>query len=264
VLANTLRVCNMNTREISREAFVSPATIVRFSKKMGFTGFEQFKRELYAEWISNDGKNISIDADFPFEEDTPYEDIFQRMVDLEKKALQETKELIPLDKWDHIISDMATCKSIDIYGEGISFATANNFKINMERIGYNVFMESDRARQTNRCVSLFPDHFNLLLSYSGELEITLAIAKLLQLNNLKSLSITSERANRLMQYTTHHLPIARMEGRITSGGISNMCSSISFSFVLDMIYASIFKKNYQENRERIRKNVILQNTYLVK
>lgn len=264
VLANTQKVCNMNTRELAKEAFVSPATVVRFSKKMGFYGFEQFKRQLYAEWTSNYGRDIVIDADFPFEEDTPIEELFDRMLRLEQNAIKATRELINTGKWEGLISDITSCNGIDIYGEGISFDTALNFKTNMNRIGYNVFMENDRGRQVNWCSNVFKDHFNLILSYSGESERTLSIAKFLHENGLNTLSITCEGDNSLKKYTKHHLEIARMEGRIVSGGISNMCSGRSFSFILDLIYASVFQKNYDKNRKMIRDSVLLQSLYFTK
>lgn len=248
VLNNVEKVCSMNTRSVSAEAFVSPATVVRFAKKMGFESFEKFKQQLYAEWSISNGNMEAIDADFPFEADTPYHVIFERMAELETKAIQETKALISFDLWKNIITDLSNYKIIDIYGEGISFSTANSFKINMEQIGYYVFMEEDRSRQTRRCSGLYPDHFSILLSYSGESEFTLSVARLLHQNGRQTLSITSEKENTLMRYTTHHLSIARMEGKITSGGISNMCSNMSFSYILDLIYASIFQIDYEKNK----------------
>lgn len=209
---------------------------------MGFESFEQFKRQLYAEWLSNGNKNIAIDADFPFDADTPFETIFDRIADLEKKAIEETRNLINLDKWELLIADIANCKSIDIYGEGVSYEVTECFISNMNRIGYDIFMEKDRARQKYRSTNLLPDHFNLFLSYSGESAFSLSIARMFHKNKLKSLSITSEMPNQLMHQTTYHLSIARMEGRITSGGISTMCSTISFNFLLDLIYACVFQK----------------------
>lgn len=261
VLANTQKTCNMNIRAVAAEAYVSPATVTRFSQKMGFDSFEQFRRQLYAEWTSNQGKDIIIDADFPFEKDTPTEDIFERMMNMEQKALKITKSLIQLAEWDRIISDITKCKFIDIYGEGVSFDTATNFKSNMLRIGYEVFLEEDRGRQMHRCATFHANHFNLLLSYSGESEQTLRIAKLLYQHQCKSLSITSEGENTLMKYTNYHLSIAKMEGQILLGGISNICSAVSFSFILDLIYACVFQKNYDENRKKIRNNAMILNLH---
>lgn len=261
VLNNMQKVCGMNTREISIEAFASPATVIRFSKKMGFDSFEKFKQQLFAEWSRNNGNIDSIDADFPFEYDTPYVKIFERMTDLETKAIRETKELIQLEKWEKIISDISKFKIIDIYGEGISFTVASNFKTNMERIGYDVFMDGDRSSQTRKCIGLYPDHFSLLLSYSGETEFTVSVARLLHQNKRTSLSITSEKDNTLKQYTTHNLSIARMEGKITSGGISNMCSNMSFSYILDLIYACVFQKDYDKNRQLMHEKVLLQQLF---
>lgn len=261
IVGNTLRVCNMSSREISAEAYVSSATVVRFAKKMGFDSFEQFKRQLYAEWVSNGNKYTSIDADFPFDADTSYETIFDRIAELEKKAIQETRDLIKLDKWELLITDIANCKSIDIYGEGVSYEITDCFISNMNRLGYDIFMEKDRARQKYRSTNLFPDHFNLFLSYSGESAFGLSIAKMFHKHKLKSLSITSEISNQLQYQTTYHLSIARMEGRITTGGISTMCSTISFIFLLDLIYACVFQKKYDSNRQHIRENIVLADEF---
>lgn len=262
VLSNTGEVCNMNIRTLAAKAFVSPATVTRFAQKMDFESFEQFRRQLYVEWTNNGGQDILVDADFPFEKDTPAEEVFERMMRMEQKALKATRDLIPPEEWERIINDIAKCRFIDIYGEGVSFDTAFSFKSNMLRIGYEVFMESDRSRQMNRCVTLHKDHFNLLLSYSGESERSLWVARFLHQHGCRSLSITSEGDNKLQKLTTYHLSIAKMEGRILTGGISNMCSTMSFTFILDLIYAGVFQKNYEENRKKIRNNVMLQNLHL--
>ncbi|WP_312433072.1 MurR/RpiR family transcriptional regulator [Lacrimispora sp.] len=255
ILANTLRVCNMSTREISSEAFVSSATVVRFAKKMGFDSYEQFKRQLYAEWKNTDEKYLLIDADFPYDGTTPYDTIFDRIAGLEKKAIQETRNLICLDKWNAVIEDIVCYNSIDIYGDGISYEAVHSFSSNMNRLGYNIFIEFDRSKQIHRSTNLFQDHFNLFLSYSGESPFSLSIAKMFHANKLKSLSITSDRPNQLMHQTTHHLSIARMEGRIQTGGISTICSTISFIFILDLIYSCVFQKKYEKNMKNLRKSI---------
>ena len=200
-----------------------------------------------------------MDADFPFEADTSYQDIFERMAELETKAIRETQALIfGRGTGKEIIDDISSCRFIDIYGEGISLTIASNFKVNMERIGYYVFLEGERSCQIGRAIGLHRDHYNLLLSYSGETEFTLSVARLLRQNNLPILSITSDKENTLMHYSTRHLSIARMEGRITSGGISNMCSGMSFSYILDLIYISLFQKNYEANRQLMRDKIMVQ------
>lgn len=262
VLSHLPDVCNMNTRQVAKESFVSPATVTRFSKKLGFEGFDQFKRQLYAEWKSSEGKEIQIDADFPFEKIMSYDVMFDRLLLLEQKALQATRELIVPENWDNIICGITRFRNIDIYGEGVSYDTARNFKSNMNRIGYDVFMENDRALQKNRCTYLYENHFNIILSYTGESRRPLEIARFLHQYKRDTLSITNETDNSLMRCTTYHLSVAKLEGRILSGGISNMCSSISFAFLLDLIYASVFQKNYEANLRTIHDIVTRQDLYM--
>ena len=153
------------------------------------------------------------------------------------------------------------CRTINIYGEGISFSSAANFARNMNQIGYEVFFESDRSRQMRRCAGLNKQHFNLIISYSGESDFAIRVAKLLRQNKRISLSITNERENRLMHCTTHHLMVARMEEQIATGGISNMCSNIAIMFVLDMIYAGVFQRHYEENKQLVREMGELQHIW---
>ena len=50
ILQNPTRIISMNVSEVSRESDASEATIVRFCKRLGYTGFHQLKLTLASEY----------------------------------------------------------------------------------------------------------------------------------------------------------------------------------------------------------------------
>ena len=43
ILKNFREVANLSTRQLAKETFTSSAAIVRFSQKLGFSGYAEFK-----------------------------------------------------------------------------------------------------------------------------------------------------------------------------------------------------------------------------
>lgn len=51
LLANFRKLAGMSTRELARNAYTNSAAIVRFSQKLGFTGYTEFKVQFLAEMM---------------------------------------------------------------------------------------------------------------------------------------------------------------------------------------------------------------------
>lgn len=66
VVKNTKHVLNLSVRELADEAHVSTATVMRFCKKMGFSGFSELKYKIretmeQQETIKNEEANSVIE-----------------------------------------------------------------------------------------------------------------------------------------------------------------------------------------------------------
>lgn len=66
VLENGEKVLNMSTKELAKATFTSPASIVRFCRKLEYEGYNDFKIALAAQLQYSRLSNDDINANYPF------------------------------------------------------------------------------------------------------------------------------------------------------------------------------------------------------
>lgn len=252
ILKHPYEVCEMNTRQLSEKVFVSPATVVRFSKRLGYSGFQELKMKLNAEIYASRGLKNKIDADFPVHADENIKEIIKITSDLSWQAIEKTGEMMERNgSLKSVIRAVAKSTGIDIYGIGFALDSAVNFKNNMNRIGVEVFMDADVSRQTNWAARADKKHFSILLSYSGETSPVCDVARVLKKRKMQCVSITCEKENTLAKQTTWNLPIVAMESPHINSQVASLSSNTAFNFVLNIIYLGVFSSNYEKNRDGI-------------
>lgn len=68
VLENGEKVLNMSTKELAKATFTSPASIVRFCRKLEYEGYNDFKIALAAQLQYSRLSNDDINANYPLKE----------------------------------------------------------------------------------------------------------------------------------------------------------------------------------------------------
>ena len=66
VLENGEKVLNMSTKELAKATFTSPASIVRFCRKLEYEGYNDFKIALSAQLQYTFDRNSETNPNFPF------------------------------------------------------------------------------------------------------------------------------------------------------------------------------------------------------
>lgn len=259
ILEHQSEVGHMTIRTLSEKTYISTTSIVRFTRKLGCEGFQDFKMQLNAEIYASRGVKTRLNADFPIYENEKYQEIIQITRELKQQAIEKTKILLDKNSaFPIIIKKLGDCTGVDIYGEGFALDSAVAFKNHMNLIGYDVFLDAERSWQLNWAARANEKHLSIIISYSGESEHALKIAKILKKRKMKSISITCEEKNALSQLVTWNILVAKMETRMIYTKVSSISSNTAFEFVLDVLYLSLFSKNYEENVTNIIKVLELQ------
>ena len=94
ILDHAQEIKNMTIKEIAKEAFTSPATLVRMAKNLGCDGFEEFKEEFLEGEDYLNGHFSDIDPNFPFGERDSYYTIASKITNLVRETAADTMSLI--------------------------------------------------------------------------------------------------------------------------------------------------------------------------
>lgn len=246
ILKNPDIVLKSTAKELAKATHSSASTIVRLSQKLGFSGYHDFQIQ-----FANDSQmsipTYDIDANYPFNAGDDLNTIIQKMSKLQLEAINETLLLVELDQYEKAIEMLSQAEVIDIYGTGINIHMAADFNYKLRRINRRVEMPLNDLDQLFNAARSTDTHCALIISYTGENDTVLKYAEILKQSNTPIVSITSMRNNSLSKYSDVSLNVVSKENVYSK--IGTFSSRISILMILDFIYAGIFGKDYEENKD---------------
>ena len=226
------KVLNLSIKELAKKTYTSPATIVRLCHKLGLEGYGDFKIKYSAELQFDLAHTDRIDVNFPFNEEDNDSMVAYKLASLNQEVIAETIQLIDFEQLHQIVELLDQNKDIDIYGTGNSLLAAMSFQHKMMRIQRNVNLKMLAGEQ-------------VFISYSGETNELIKIAKILKEKKTPIIVLTSIGDNRLSHYATYILNIGSREKIFTK--IAPFASQTSIEYILNVIFSCLFKKDYQKN-----------------
>ncbi|WP_143091120.1 MurR/RpiR family transcriptional regulator [Trichococcus pasteurii] len=249
LLENPDDLKNATTKDLATKTFTSPSTIVRLAQKLGFQGYNDFKIEFLAAVQQIDSPLVSIDANFPFKKADGITEISSNLSQLFVDAVKETNSLVDEDTYNQAINLLDQATFIDIYGVGSNQHLAYNFTLDMRRINKEVTTSTSQQEQLIKAATSNKDRVALIISYTGETKDILEICQLLKASETPMICISSVGNNSISDLCDITLNIVTWEKMFSK--ISTFSSSVSTLLVLDILYAGLFARNYDQNKERL-------------
>lgn len=243
ILNNGENMLNMSTKELAKATYTSPATIVRLSQKLGFKGYNDFKIQFAKEFNINQKQGIN--ANYPFKKDDSFQTISQSLTTLIKEVIDETQSLLNYEELEKIADILIEADVIDIYSTSLPLICAMDFEKKLMHIGKRTNIASMDGEQEFLVSNSTPKHCAIIISYSGETEKQINLARLAKNKNAKVLAITSKPNSPLAKMADYKICVSAREKEGTK--IANFCSRTGINYVLDLLYSLIFVKEYDKN-----------------
>lgn len=238
-------VLGMSVKELAKKTYTSPATIVRLCKKIGLEGYNDFKIKYSAELQYDLHHENRIDVNFPFYKNDSYPSICHKLASLSQEVIAETIQLIDFKELEQIVDLLYSYKDIDIYGSGNSLLAAMSFQHKMMRIQRNINLKVLHGEQIFMSYNSHENRLAMIISYSGETNELIQIAKTLKEKKTPLIVLTSIGDNRLSHYADYILHIGSREKIFTK--IAPFASQTSIEYLLNIIFSCLFQKDYEQN-----------------
>ena len=168
--------------------------------------------------------------------------IAYRIANLHQEAIEDTLNLVDFKNLDKIINLLDQARRIYLFGNGNSLLAGFDFQHKMMRIGKMVEMRAHAGEQGFLSYTCSPDDVAILISYSGETNEMVELAKFLKKMHVPLLGITSIGDNQLSKYCTYIMNTGSREKIFSK--IAPYSSKTSISYLLDLIFSCIFRLNY--------------------
>lgn len=179
-IRNHEAVSHMKVQEIAEALYTSPASIIRFCKKLGFSGFSEFKAALRVE--------IRQEPDTQKSEVRPIDFL---------RDIHKTTQLIQEETIEQILELIHTKNRIEVYAVGSSRMVANEFAKRLQLIKKAARCYDDSSLMNVSAKQLTENDLVIALSASGESSLVIAAANMAKSKGASIVSITSLGSNTL-------------------------------------------------------------------
>ncbi|MBY0757260.1 MurR/RpiR family transcriptional regulator [Clostridium sardiniense] len=230
--------------EIAEEVSLGEATITRFSKKLGFSGFPEFKVTLAKKLSRESGKNV-INAVVKLDE--PVKETANKLFESHVKVIEETLKNLDFSEVIKAREMFLNAKKIYFFGIGNSGIVSMEANYKFMRIGMNTVSISDS--HTMRMISAIVGRGDLIfaISHSGETKEIIEAVKLAKENKANIISLTESRGNTLKDISDINISYVSMETIFETGSILSKLVQV---FLIELIYAEVIKESYEESIDK--------------
>ena len=230
--------------QIAKESGIGEATITRFSKKMGYSGLQDFKVTLARE-ISG-LKNRTI-INRSIENDEGVMESARKLFNSNIRILENTFNIIDGNDIEKATDMIINAKKVFFIGIGYSGMTAEDSNYKFSRIGFNC-MSLDSSHNMIMMASLMDeDDVIVAISHSGETDEIIKTVNIAKANGASVISVTEDKSSRLRDVSDVNLGYFSGESILETGSIS---SKLAQFFIIDLVYTQVVKEKSAEVVER--------------
>ena len=237
---------NLTAREIAFQAGTVPSLLSRFSKKLGYEGWNSFKKEWIKEsdYLLKSGREI--DANLPFHPEDALKEVSVKLSLLLEQSIKDTQNLLDFQNLQRAVEILDNAHHIYCLGVANNVYLLESFASRLRKIGKNAilcpvkgeFQFSLSTARENDCI--------LAISYSGNTPVVL---EALQSNPLKGkmpvVLLTSLGSNSIRPYADVVLEISTREKLYSK--IASFNTEASISYLLNLLYSCLFQQNPSKN-----------------
>ncbi|MEG0277185.1 MAG: MurR/RpiR family transcriptional regulator [Coprobacillus sp.] len=229
-------ILNYNAKELSKLIYVSSPTIIRFTQKLGFKGYQDFQLSYVKEYMllkKNQTKSLN--------KESTIEDVIITIPNIYSQVIDETKHMIQKSVYVRTINYMLQAKQIDFYANDNNYSQVQSACLKLTSLGI-------RAQAYNTINQKYVDSLNpqevlsFVVSHTGRNKTIVDAAYELRKKRVRVIAITGPLDPTLKLICNESLYIYSS----TNESIKEMFSyGISLNYILDILVmgVAIKKKN---------------------
>ncbi|WP_028550181.1 MurR/RpiR family transcriptional regulator [Paenibacillus sp. UNC451MF] len=231
VLEHPEKVIYQSVTDVAEQADVGETTVLRFCRKLGFKGFQDFKLLLAQDLV----QPVTHTHEEVKSGDAPSV-LAHKIIATHSRILEETGQLLDGHKLSQAIELMALAESIQFYGVGSSGLTALQAAHAFTRIGKRCDARQDTHFQAMAASLLSSNDVAVGISVSGSTKDTIENLRLAKEAGAKILCITHNARSPITKLADVELLMAARENPLQG---SSMAAKISQLTVIDILYAGV-------------------------
>jgi DNA-binding MurR/RpiR family transcriptional regulator len=244
-------VIDMTINELAQECRTSVASVVRFCRAIGFSGYAALRMALATE-LGKEAAQFSARGAFGSEisdADTLQEAV-SKLAALELLAIEETVARLDFDVLEAAITAIDGADRILLYGIGASQFVAEDLAHKLLRVGRNAHVLADPHEAVAATVLQTAPTVAIGFSHSGATIETVRFLETARRNGAATIAVTSAKDSSLARAADHALFTEVRESSFRAGA---MVSRIAQLTLVDCLFIGVAKRRFNETVDALRR-----------
>lgn len=245
IIENENDVIHLSITELAERAGVSETTVIRFCRRLGFEGYQDFKIRT-AQGIVPQLSNIHEDL---AETDTSRA-VMKKVFEANMNAIQATLGIVDTEAFEKSAQALYKASRIVFCGEGGSGIVALDAEHKFIRLGIPTYANIDPYMRLANATLMKPNEVLLGISHSGSTKSTVEALGLAQKQGATTICITQYQRSPITKVSDIVLNVFSKEVEYRSEA---MGSRIAQLCLLDSLYVEVAKRLKEKSFDSIKK-----------
>ncbi len=189
LLKNFRMLAGRSTRQLAKDTYTNSAAIVRFSQKLGFGGYTEFKVQFLAEMLQY--VNRPHGAELLMTDRDSVHSILDKVTSIEIDALKDTRSMLDPGEFMRALHLLSKTEHVDFYAMDNNLDIANMAASRFIMANKCSTVHAAMTMQYLQATGAPKEHVAFFISRTGENRMLLDIARLLKLRGNPILLITA-------------------------------------------------------------------------
>lgn len=240
---NPAIVLDKTISELAAACHTSVASVVRFCRALGLSGYAQLRMSLATELGRESAQYGAMTLGAEIARSDTLQAMVGKIASLEMLAIDETVSSLDFAALERVVTALDAAQRILLFGIGASQFVAQDLHHKLIRVGRNAFLLAD-SHEAWSAALLSPDRTVALgFSHSGETADTVRFLDLARQNGALTVAITGAPASPVARIADERLITHARESTLRAGA---MVSRIAQLALVDCLFLGVARLRYEE------------------
>ena len=247
ILENPSKVPAMSIKELAVASKSSDASVMRFCKALGFSGYRSFIVGLTLA-IADNEEDAGLYTDI--RPGDSVKSVIRNIFRNERQALTDTENILKTTEVEKAVAILGSSEAVHFFGIGASGLVCLDAVQKFRRIGVSSYAHTDFHDQLTSAALLGSKDACVLFTYSGKTKEIQLILKLLKAQNCKIIAVTKLRKTNLLKGADVYLNVLTREVTMRSGATGSRIAMLS---LVDILLACVLSTDYDKYEKKLLK-----------
>ena len=247
ILENPSKVPAMSIKELAVASKSSDASVMRFCKALGFSGYRSFIVGLTLA-IADNEEDTGLYTDI--RPGDSVKSVIRNIFRNERQALSDTENILKTTEVEKAVAILGSSEAVHFFGIGASGLVCLDAVQKFRRIGVSSYAHTDFHDQLTSAALLGSKDACVLFTYSGKTKEIQLILKLLKAQNCKIIAVTQLRKTNLLKGADVYLNVLTREVTMRSGATGSRIAMLS---IVDILLSCVLSTDYDKYEKKLLK-----------